>query len=85
MLADDIFYLLRLLITSTDHNEGDNKKYGDCIIFAGILFHNRALMTAYAAFVTTNKHVLDFLCARQNISMQCLDPFTFSLFMEWDF
>lgn len=53
------------------------------IIFAGILFHNKALKTAYA--VKTNKHVLDFLCARQNISVKCLDPFTFSLFMEWDF
>lgn len=57
LLADAIFYLLRSLITSTDHNEGDNKKYGDDIIFAGILFHNKALKTAYAVFVTTNKRV----------------------------
>lgn len=55
MLADAIFYLLISVITSTDHNEGDNKKYEDYIIFAGILFHNKALKKAYAVFVTTNK------------------------------
>lgn len=69
------FYLLRLVITSPDHSEVENKKYGDYIIFAGILFHKKALKTAYA--VRTNKYVLDFLRTRQNISIKFLDSFTF--------
>lgn len=46
-----LIYLDRESHPQTTYNEGDNEEYRDCIIFTGILFHDKALKTAYAVWL----------------------------------
>lgn len=36
---------------TTHYKEGDNEAYRNCVIFTGILLHNKALQTAYTVWL----------------------------------